>query len=354
MHQTLTVRQSFPSFRRRPQTAVLVSHACRHPGFNRTTFRLPHCWAPLSQCSRWFCSAGFPARALGLRARQFGPRACIRNRDADPDRASAPDPKTSRDRPWRLFPCDRGRAAARRARRDAAARNRARCVIRRSFERCAGGPGCNRLLRRPRPTRTFAAEAQCDSADQYPGGCRQHSYHRRADGGDRSRVPATQSEFPDAGGLQFALSTYFLGVYSAVTVKRRALPSNVSGGESGTVRLRARLAGEKGWALAIWEPRSDWRGYNWVKLDVANLTDVPLRIDLRIRDEHPHRDRRNGDIGTIEVAPRSRETVTLGLPQAPTAAKETPIDLAAVQGVVLKRRSANQAREFYLVRIWLE
>jgi len=160
--------------------------------------------------------------------------------------------------------------------------------------------------------------------------------------------------FPTLVNFNSPLSTYFLGVYSAVTVKRGALPSNVPGGEAGAVGLHVRLAGEGDWALALWEPRPDWRGYDRVRLEIANPTDDPLRIDLRIRDKDPHHDRRNGDIGTIEVAPRSRKTVTVKLPQARASVKEMPIDFTAIYGFVLKRNSANQSREFYLMRIWLE
>jgi len=75
---------------------------------------------------------------------------------------------------------------------------------------------------------------------------------------------------------------------------------------------------------------------------------------VRIWDTHPHSDRRDGDIGSIEVAPGSRATVTVALPQASTAAREPQVDLATIRKFVLKQDRANQAREFYLVRVWLE
>jgi len=160
--------------------------------------------------------------------------------------------------------------------------------------------------------------------------------------------------FPTLVDFQSPLSTFFLAVSTAVTVERTALPFTASGGESGTNALRVLLAGDKRWALFLQEPRPDWRGYERVGLDVMNPTEVPLRIAVRIWDTHPHSDRRDGDIGSIEVAPGSRATVTVALPQASTAAREPQVDLATIRKFVLKQDRANQAREFYLVRVWLE
>ena len=67
--------------------------------------------------------------------------------------------------------------------------------------------------------------------------------------------------FPTLVDFSSPLNTYFLGVYSAVTVEREALPNTLIRGREGSIGLHARLAGNKGWGIALWEPYPDWRGY---------------------------------------------------------------------------------------------
>jgi hypothetical protein len=160
--------------------------------------------------------------------------------------------------------------------------------------------------------------------------------------------------FPTLVDFSSPLSAYFLGVYSAVTVEREALPDALSGGREGSIGLHARLAGNKGWSIALWEPYPDWRGYQRLAFDLANPTEFPLLLQVRVRDRSQGNDRQMGYLGRIEIAPRSRATHVIALRDFTAAEGRAYVDPAVVRSIVLARNPSNRAREFYLIRIWLE
>ncbi len=160
--------------------------------------------------------------------------------------------------------------------------------------------------------------------------------------------------FPTLVDFSSPLSTYFLGVYSAVTIEREALPDTLSGGREGSIGLHARLGGNKGWALALWEPYADWRGYQHLAFDLANPTDLPLLLRVRVRDRSQGNDRQMGYLGRIEIAPRSRATHVIALRDFTAVEGRAFVNPAIVRSIVLTRNPSNRASEFYLMRIWLE
>ena len=160
--------------------------------------------------------------------------------------------------------------------------------------------------------------------------------------------------FPTVVDFSSPLSTYFLGVYSAVTVEREALPNTLPRGRQGSIGLHARLAGNKGWGLALWEPYPDWRGYQRLAFDFANPTNLPLLLQVRVRDRSQGNDRQLGYLGRIEIAPRSRATHVIALREFTAAEGRAYVNPAIVRSIVLSRNPSNRAREFYLMRIWLE
>ena len=160
--------------------------------------------------------------------------------------------------------------------------------------------------------------------------------------------------FPTLVDFSSPLSTYFLGVYSAVTVEREALPNTLPGGRQGSIGLHARLAGNKGWGLALWEPYPDWRGYQQLAVELANPTDLPLLLQVRVRDRNQGNDRQSGYLGRIEIAPRSRATHVIALREFTAAEGRAYVNPAIVRSIVLTRNPSNRAGEFYLMRIWLE
>jgi hypothetical protein len=160
--------------------------------------------------------------------------------------------------------------------------------------------------------------------------------------------------FPTLVDFSSPLSAYFLGAYSAVTVERAALPNTLDGGRQGSIGLHARLADNKGWGLALWEPYPDWRGYQRLAVELANPTDLPLLLQVRVRDRNQGNDRQSGYLGTIEIAPRSRATHVIALREFTAAVGRAYVNPAIVRSIVLTRNPSNRAREFYLMRIWLE
>jgi len=160
--------------------------------------------------------------------------------------------------------------------------------------------------------------------------------------------------FPELVDFSSPVSTYFLGVYSSVTAVRGKLPTEMQRAGQPGVGLHARLTGDHGWALALWEPPPDWRGYDRVNVEVANPTKEQLAFRLRVRDGSADGDRRRGVLGTIEVPPETRTTATLDLPRPQTGDGNLPVDLSDVRALVIVRSAANRAHEFYVVRILLE
>jgi len=160
--------------------------------------------------------------------------------------------------------------------------------------------------------------------------------------------------FPTLVDFASPLSTYFLGAYHALTVVREALPSSIPGAGSGTVGLHVYTVGRADWALALWEPYPDWRGYNWLALDFANPTEVPLLLQVRVRDHSQRSDRRAGYFETIEIGPHSRKTHLIALRNLTAAAGRAYVNPASVNLIGLTQNPANLARNFYVMRIWLE
>jgi hypothetical protein len=162
------------------------------------------------------------------------------------------------------------------------------------------------------------------------------------------------SGFPTLVNFSSPVSTYFLGIYSAVTADRSALPGELRADTGESTALHARVTDSGGWALALWEPIADWRGYEHLNLEVANPTAQPLVLRLRVRDRTQRKNRRSGYQGSIEVAPNSRVVRSVALTKLTSGEGTARVDISQVNSVVIARDSANRAREFYVMRIWLD
>ncbi|MBP1599716.1 MAG: hypothetical protein H6Q05_5093 [Acidobacteria bacterium] len=159
--------------------------------------------------------------------------------------------------------------------------------------------------------------------------------------------------FPTLVDFSSPVGTYFLGAYSAVTVQRERLPIVLAGDGEEAVGLHARLQGNKGWGLALWEPYPDWRGYDSLALDLANPTGATLLLRVRIRDHSQRNQRQAGYFGMITIPPRSRRTWTIPLERLAAARGRAYVNTTTVHSLVLTRDPGNRAQEFYLMRIWL-
>jgi hypothetical protein len=164
-----------------------------------------------------------------------------------------------------------------------------------------------------------------------------------------------QCNFPTLVDFSSPLGTYFVGAYSTVAIKREALPNAVTGGAYRTVGLRVRLGKSQRWSVVVWEPYPDWRSYEKLAIDLANPTNVPLLLQMRVRDRSQRGEgEQSGYIGAIEIAPRSRRTHLVALREMTQAKNHKPINFAMVDAILLTQNSANRVRDFYIMRIWLE
>jgi hypothetical protein len=109
-----------------------------------------------------------------------------------------------------------------------------------------------------------------------------------------------------------------------------------------------------GWVLVLSEPVADWRGYTHLKLDIANPTDEPLALRLRVFDQLRGRSGDTGFRRSIELAPHSRAIQSVALTALTSGTRRAQIDTSRVHSVVIARARGNRAREFYLMRIWLD
>lgn len=160
--------------------------------------------------------------------------------------------------------------------------------------------------------------------------------------------------FPTLVDFNSPLSTYFIGTYGAVAVEREALPTHDMQQVPDVVGLRARLVGTGDWALALWEPYPDWRGFNHLALELVNTSPLPLLMRIRIRDRNHRADRRAGYLGSIEIGPHSRTIHEINLQELTSAGGSAVLNPAMIRSLILTAHVENRAMDFYVTRIWLE
>jgi len=161
-------------------------------------------------------------------------------------------------------------------------------------------------------------------------------------------------DFPTLVDFRLPLATSFLHPGVSVTVERSELPRGLQIDERDSIGVRAHLTDKTGWVLVLSEPVADWRGHTHLNLDVANPTDEPLALRLRVFDQPHGRSRHTGYRGSIQIAPHSRAIQSVALAALSSGTGEARIDTSRVQSVVIARAGTNRAREFYLMRIWLD
>jgi hypothetical protein len=160
--------------------------------------------------------------------------------------------------------------------------------------------------------------------------------------------------FPVLVDFSSTLSTYFVSAYDAITVERTGLPSIDTKQEPDGVGLHARIVGSGGWALVLWEPYPDWRGFDHLALELVNTSTNPLVMRIRVRDRIHRADRKAGYVGSIEVEPRSRKVHQIKLQEITSAGSSASLDPAMIHSLSLTAHAGNRATDFYVTRIWLE
>jgi len=165
---------------------------------------------------------------------------------------------------------------------------------------------------------------------------------------ERSRAFPVIADFSGWSGR------YFLAGFGDVFYERARLPSAMSGRAPGAVGLRVVTGPSKWWGLFLREPHPDWRGHDRIAFSIANPTDAPLVLQLRIHDTVPGHRSRDGFVGTIEVAPGVLRAVAVPLAELKHEDGVSRLDTGRIHSLILARSRANRAPEFYLTRVWLE
>jgi hypothetical protein len=106
--------------------------------------------------------------------------------------------------------------------------------------------------------------------------------------------------------------------------------------------------------IAFEEPYPDWSHHERFMLDIANPSDAPIDVALRILDRaHNWRfdDRFNR---TLRIAAHTRTTFAIPLTEIEHAPATRLLDLQAIADVRLFTGEKNAGREIFLTRVWLE
>jgi hypothetical protein len=159
--------------------------------------------------------------------------------------------------------------------------------------------------------------------------------------------------FPTLVDFSLPLATSFIRVDASASVARVQLPRELRSDGRGSIGLRTRLTEKSSWVLVLSEPVRDWRGFTRLNLDVANPTNEPLVLRLRVFDRHG-RGHRAGYRGSVEIAPHTRAIQSVPLTALNSRTGDAQTDTSNVHSIVVARASSNRAREFYLIRIWLD
>lgn len=107
-------------------------------------------------------------------------------------------------------------------------------------------------------------------------------------------------------------------------------------------------------AMRILEPKSDWRGYSIVAVDLTNPAEHDLELTFRVFDathDWSHADRLNLP---LVIPPQTRTTIRVALAAVESAPQGRSIDLARIADVMLFGHKGQPPAELYLSRIWLE
>jgi VanZ family protein len=145
-------------------------------------------------------------------------------------------------------------------------------------------------------------------------------------------------------------------------VTRVPLPPGIASGEpagsTGSVEpgpwtLRVPLDAGRWPGITLDEPAPDWRGWRAIVVEVANPSDEPLDLTLRVNDRaHDNRseDRYNQH---LPLQPRSRHRFEFPLEAVARAPAGRAMDLSQIQKVIVFHVGPAPGRSFHLERIAL-
>ena len=102
------------------------------------------------------------------------------------------------------------------------------------------------------------------------------------------------------------------------------------------------------------EPVPDWRRFERLAITVANPSSEALQLELRVYDLGTKDEADVRFTTTLEIPPSSWRTNMVPLAGMAANSEGPGVDLAHVHSLMLARKGASGATEFYLARLWLE
>jgi len=160
--------------------------------------------------------------------------------------------------------------------------------------------------------------------------------------------------FPVLADFERPFSTYFVAPPAEVSARRRALPAAMALQADRAFGLQIDPRDPRWWGVMLREPRPDWRGFERVKLTIANPATIPLRLRVRIVDRHHNYGDPPSVLAAITIAPESVGTAEVLLRPSPAADSRRPLDLENVKSLIVARAGKERTPAFYLLRVWLE
>jgi hypothetical protein len=106
--------------------------------------------------------------------------------------------------------------------------------------------------------------------------------------------------------------------------------------------------------IAFFEPVADWQAYHWLLLDVENPAPDPLRLGVRVHDEHHNRQFRDRFNRGYDLAAGERKILRISLEDVRRGPRSRPMDMARISNVTLFRGATTGSRILRIHSIRLE
>jgi hypothetical protein len=106
--------------------------------------------------------------------------------------------------------------------------------------------------------------------------------------------------------------------------------------------------------IGFHEPVPDWRPYRWLMLDVENPATEPLRLGVRVHDDHHNRQFNDRFNRGYDLGPGERKTLRISLDDVRRGPRRRPMDMAHISNVTLFRGATTGSRRLRIHSIRLD
>jgi VanZ family protein len=106
--------------------------------------------------------------------------------------------------------------------------------------------------------------------------------------------------------------------------------------------------------IGFHEPVPDWRAYRWLVVDAENPAAEPLKLGVRVHDEHHNRQYNDRFNRHFDLAAGERKTLRISLDDVRRGPRSRPMDMAQISNVTLYRGATTGSRKLRVHSIKLE